>query len=239
MGTMGTAGPEQQHDILDMLPDGVVLADASGTVTLVNAAAAEMLGTTDAVGRQLAEVVLLQDRAGNTWTSCTRPVRRTGQPHPDQRAGVVPLRRHRAARHRPDPARRTAQPGPAGGGVAALGAGPRAPGPGALGPGRHRRPRAALAADRRQGLRRHPAVQVGQAQRRPEEDDAGDRQRRRRPAHPADRRAARRRPHRHRPALALPAPGRLPRPPWTGWSPRCAPAPAARSPSPSTASCRA
>jgi signal transduction histidine kinase len=70
---MGTAGPEHQHDILDMLPDGVVLADASGTVTLVNAAAAEMLGTTDAVGRQLDGVVLLQDRAGNTWTSCTRP----------------------------------------------------------------------------------------------------------------------------------------------------------------------
>ena len=56
-----------------MLPDGVVLADASGTVTLVNAAAADLLRTTDAVGRQLAEVVLLQDRAGNTWTSCTRP----------------------------------------------------------------------------------------------------------------------------------------------------------------------
>ena len=70
---MGTTGPEHEQDILDMLPDGVVLADASGTVTLVNAAAADLLRTTDAVGRQLAEVVLLQDRAGNTWTSCTRP----------------------------------------------------------------------------------------------------------------------------------------------------------------------
>ena len=65
------AGPG--NDILDALPDGVVVADDSGCVTLVNAAAARLLRSAEGVGKHLADVVLLQDRAGNSWFSCTAP----------------------------------------------------------------------------------------------------------------------------------------------------------------------
>jgi signal transduction histidine kinase len=65
------AVPEQ--DALDALPDGVVVADGSGTVQLVNAAARRLLGSADGVGRPLSDVVPLQDRTGNTWFSCTQP----------------------------------------------------------------------------------------------------------------------------------------------------------------------
>jgi signal transduction histidine kinase len=61
------------HDILDALPDGVVMADADGVVTLVNSAAARLLRSAEGVGKQLSDVVLLQDRAGNSWFSCTAP----------------------------------------------------------------------------------------------------------------------------------------------------------------------
>jgi signal transduction histidine kinase len=50
-----------------------VVADGTGAVLLVNAAATRLLRVEDWVGRQLADVVPLQDRAGNTWFSCTRP----------------------------------------------------------------------------------------------------------------------------------------------------------------------
>ncbi len=60
-------------DVLDTLPDGVVVADASGCVTLMNAAASRLLSTRDGVGKSLADVVLLQDRAGNSWFACTQP----------------------------------------------------------------------------------------------------------------------------------------------------------------------
>ncbi len=63
--------PEQ--DVLDALPDGVVVADGNGTVHLMNSAAARLLRSGDGVGRPLADVVALQDRTGNTWFSCTRP----------------------------------------------------------------------------------------------------------------------------------------------------------------------
>jgi signal transduction histidine kinase len=67
----GTAGQDQ--DVLDTLPDGVVVADRHGTVRLMNAAASRLLGSADGVGRHLADVVPLQDRAGNTWFACTSP----------------------------------------------------------------------------------------------------------------------------------------------------------------------
>jgi signal transduction histidine kinase len=54
---------------LDALPDGVVLADATGQVTAMNAAARSMLGAGDSVGKDLADVVSLQDQAGNDWYS--------------------------------------------------------------------------------------------------------------------------------------------------------------------------
>jgi signal transduction histidine kinase len=69
----GTGGTRGEQHLLDALPDGVVLADGTGAVTLVNAAARRLLGLDDAVGRHLSDVVQLQDRAGNSWFACTRP----------------------------------------------------------------------------------------------------------------------------------------------------------------------
>ena len=60
-------------DLLDALPDGVVVADAEGCVTTLNQAAGQLLGSSDGIGKHLADVVALQDRAGNDWFSCTRP----------------------------------------------------------------------------------------------------------------------------------------------------------------------
>jgi signal transduction histidine kinase len=53
--------------MLDEIPDGVVFADDSGVVTVLNAAAERMLGVRDGVGKHLADVVALQDQAGNDW----------------------------------------------------------------------------------------------------------------------------------------------------------------------------
>ncbi|HET9829876.1 MAG TPA: HAMP domain-containing sensor histidine kinase [Nocardioidaceae bacterium] len=71
MTTTGTAPQEQ--DVLDTLPDGVVVADRHGTVRLMNAAAVRLLRIADGVGRHLSDVVQLQDRAANTWFVCTAP----------------------------------------------------------------------------------------------------------------------------------------------------------------------
>ena len=67
--TVGMSGEQ----VLDALPDGVVVADDSGTVTLVNAAAARLLRIPDGVGKHVSDVVTLQDRAGNHWFDCTMP----------------------------------------------------------------------------------------------------------------------------------------------------------------------
>jgi signal transduction histidine kinase len=61
-------------DVLDALPDGVVLADATGTVTAVNAAARRLLALEgNGVGEHLSTVMALADRTGNGWFACTRP----------------------------------------------------------------------------------------------------------------------------------------------------------------------
>ena len=60
-------------DLLDSLPDGVVVADAHGTVTALNSVAARLLRVPDGIGKHLSDVVLLQDRAGNSWFACTEP----------------------------------------------------------------------------------------------------------------------------------------------------------------------
>lgn len=60
-------------ELLDSLPDGVVVADASGRVTRMNTAAGRLLGGTEGVGRHLADVVALADRTGNSWFWCTAP----------------------------------------------------------------------------------------------------------------------------------------------------------------------
>jgi signal transduction histidine kinase len=59
--------------LLDTLPDGVVVADRDGIVTVVNDAACRLLRLGDAVGKHLSDVVLLQDRTGNSWFGCLEP----------------------------------------------------------------------------------------------------------------------------------------------------------------------
>jgi signal transduction histidine kinase len=70
--------------MLDAIPDGVVFADGSAVVTVLNAAAEKMLGVRDGVGKHLADVVALQDQAGNDWYSTARlydgPPMRSGIP---------------------------------------------------------------------------------------------------------------------------------------------------------------
>ncbi len=59
---------------IDSLPDGVVISDASGKVSLVNRAAEQQLGMSrdEAIGRPLAEVLTLRDQDGAEWfaTNC-------------------------------------------------------------------------------------------------------------------------------------------------------------------------
>src|SRR4051812_33957206 len=66
-------GPRAQ-DVLDALPDGVVLAGPDGRVTLVSRVAVSMLGVPpDCVGRPLGEVLALRDREGNAWVGHNQP----------------------------------------------------------------------------------------------------------------------------------------------------------------------
>jgi signal transduction histidine kinase len=59
--------------LLDLLPDGVVLADASGRVVAANPVASDLLETPVAPGDALSDVVHLQDLEGNDWLRCTAP----------------------------------------------------------------------------------------------------------------------------------------------------------------------
>ena len=69
---MSTAGEADQH-LLDLLPDGVVIADDRGLVTVMNAAATKLLEAPDGVGKHLADVVALADRDGNDWYASAAP----------------------------------------------------------------------------------------------------------------------------------------------------------------------
>ena len=66
---------EEVRATLDALPDGVVLADAHGIVTVVShpAAAMLLLDPIEAVGRHLSDVLALRDQDGKPWYSVTRP----------------------------------------------------------------------------------------------------------------------------------------------------------------------
>ncbi|HVH95041.1 MAG TPA: PAS domain-containing protein, partial [Nocardioidaceae bacterium] len=68
-----TSGQDAEIDVLDALPDGVVVADENGRVTVLNDAAQRLLGVADGVGKHLSDVLALQDRAGNTWFNCANP----------------------------------------------------------------------------------------------------------------------------------------------------------------------
>src|SRR3954465_6992432 len=72
MGT-GNRGTTGAHDVLEALPDGVVVADDAGVVSFLNEAARRLLRVGDGVGKPLAGVVSRQDRAGNSWYGCADP----------------------------------------------------------------------------------------------------------------------------------------------------------------------
>jgi len=67
--------PWTPQSLADLLPDGVVLADAAGRVELVSATAARMLAADPetAVGLPLGEVLALTDHEGRDWCSGNRP----------------------------------------------------------------------------------------------------------------------------------------------------------------------
>jgi PAS domain S-box-containing protein len=104
--------PSSVQALADLLPEGVVIADADGLVTLVSARAARMLGTTqeECVGRPLAEVLALPDQEGQDWFSGNAPYgglsTRVGIPEqswllPDGTEVLVAARIHRPAPDRP------------------------------------------------------------------------------------------------------------------------------------------
>ena len=67
---------------LDQLPDGAVLADATGRIIAVNHVACRLLETVVEPGDQLADVVRLQDLDGNELVPLRQPVRRVSASHP-------------------------------------------------------------------------------------------------------------------------------------------------------------
>ncbi|WP_426246253.1 ATP-binding protein [Nocardioides sp. LHG3406-4] len=74
------------QESLDLLPDGVVMADAGGTVVAANRTAAVLFArpVDELVGRPLQEVLTLVDQDGRDWVSENRPYdglrTRTGVP---------------------------------------------------------------------------------------------------------------------------------------------------------------
>lgn len=70
----------------DVLPDGVVIADAEGRVVVLNPAAERLLGISEdaAMGSDFRDVLPLVDTAGRDWWACTDPYGglhiRRGQP---------------------------------------------------------------------------------------------------------------------------------------------------------------
>jgi signal transduction histidine kinase len=92
----------------DGLPDGVVVADAEGTVRLVNGPARRMLGEGAMPGEPLARVLALQDQDARDWVSVNQPYAgldsRTGIPEqawllPDGTEVLVTAALGRSERH--------------------------------------------------------------------------------------------------------------------------------------------
>ena len=97
------------QEIVDALPDGVVIADADGIVTLISSVAARMLGdeAVDGVARPLGDVLRLRDADGHDWTADNTPYvgirTRTAIPEqswllPDGTEVLVSANLHRAER---------------------------------------------------------------------------------------------------------------------------------------------
>ena len=99
------------HEVVDALPDGVVLAGPDGLVTLISRVAATMLGVPpDSVGRPLGEVLALRDQDGNAWVGHNLPYAglptRTAVPEqswllPNGTEVLVAARIHRSALDQP------------------------------------------------------------------------------------------------------------------------------------------
>ncbi|MGA8847912.1 MAG: PAS domain-containing sensor histidine kinase [Nocardioides sp.] len=93
--------------VVDALPDGVLLADADGVVTVISTAAAAMLGwstAAQATGMPLESVLRLQGQDGQEWLRCNSPYiglrTRTAVPEqswllPDGTEVLVTARLHR------------------------------------------------------------------------------------------------------------------------------------------------
>ena len=90
------AGIEHEKAAFDILPSGLLVADETGTVVVLNPVGAKLLrrGVDEALGRDFREVLPLIDSVGRDWWACTRPYDglaiRTGQPErrltlPDER----------------------------------------------------------------------------------------------------------------------------------------------------------
>lgn len=59
--------------VRELLPDGVVVADADGLVTYANSMARRLVGHTLQEGRHLREALALQDHDSNDWFDCVEP----------------------------------------------------------------------------------------------------------------------------------------------------------------------
>ncbi len=81
----------------DDLPDGVVVADDTGAVVIVNVAAERLLGlpADELIGKDLGSVLPLIDRNNRDWWECANPygglATRTG--HPERALTLLPLGR--------------------------------------------------------------------------------------------------------------------------------------------------
>jgi PAS domain S-box-containing protein len=124
--------------IADDLPDGLVIADEAGRVTVFNRAAARLTGVepSDALGKDLFDILPLHDDDGRDWWACTDPYHglATRTRHPETslylRDGteVLVAVRYVRKRHR----RTYGDPLAPGGFSAHGGPGPHSGGPGAV-----------------------------------------------------------------------------------------------------------
>ena len=96
---------------LDALPDGVVLSDGSGAVSMLNSVAEGQLGVSrlDVIGRPLAEILTLRDQDGVEWFATNCPYDglhiRSGIPEqpwflPNGQEVLVTARLQRSREHR-------------------------------------------------------------------------------------------------------------------------------------------
>ncbi|NIZ92011.1 sensor histidine kinase [Kineococcus rubinsiae] len=81
---------------LDDLPDGLLVLDATGCITAVNAAAEQLLGRTrtDLVGTDVRRALPLQDTSGRRWWDATNPFAATAGPGPADTTAGAPAAGH-------------------------------------------------------------------------------------------------------------------------------------------------